>query len=201
LDDRVRVILVGGTSHVGKSTVAARMAEKLGWGVMSTDRMARYPGRPWTTRPEFKREVAEHFLAHYADGLVAGQLAHYQSMWPLVDRLIREHEAPSVERLVLEGSGVWPDNVAALKLPYVSAVWLTASPELIEARILNESRFDQAAEEDRRLIRQFVVRSPGYDVKMREAVHRLGLPFVTVTAETGGEWLTGQCLARVRLLT
>jgi 2-phosphoglycerate kinase len=200
LDDRVKVLLLGGTSHVGKSTVAAQLADKLGWGVMSTDRMARYPGRPWTTRPDYKREVAEHFLSHDADGLVAGQLAHYQSMWPIVERLVREHAAPSAERLVLEGSGVWPDNVAALALPSLSAVWLTASPELIEARILSESRFDEADEQDRRLIRQFVVRSQGYDVKMMEAVHRLGLPFVTVTAETDVESLAEECLARVGAL-
>jgi 2-phosphoglycerate kinase len=42
----VRVLLIGGTSNVGKSTVAQAVAKKLGFEVLSTDKLARHPGRP-----------------------------------------------------------------------------------------------------------------------------------------------------------
>ncbi len=43
----IKVLLIGGTSHVGKSTLAARLASSLGWSTRSTDQLARHPGRPW----------------------------------------------------------------------------------------------------------------------------------------------------------
>lgn len=40
----VRVVLIGGTSNVGKSTVAQVVAERLGFECLSTDGLARHPG-------------------------------------------------------------------------------------------------------------------------------------------------------------
>lgn len=100
----VAVILVGGTSHVGKSTVARALATELGWRQVSTDRLARHPGRPWTTdRPQ----VHEHYARLSIEQLTDQQLAHYQRMWPLVEELVRDALAPGRGGRVLEGSGVW----------------------------------------------------------------------------------------------
>ena len=41
----IRVVLIGGTSNVGKSTVADEVAAKLGFERLSTDSLARHPGR------------------------------------------------------------------------------------------------------------------------------------------------------------
>ena len=42
----IRVLLIGGPSHTGKSTLAETLAAELGWNHVSTDSMARHPGRP-----------------------------------------------------------------------------------------------------------------------------------------------------------
>jgi len=202
MDERLRVILIGGTSNIGKSTVAAAIGARLGWGVRSTDKLARYPGRPWPT-PDW--EVPPHVVEHYRtlsdSELIEGQLAHYQNMWPLVDALVREHAGDAAtERLVLEGSGIWPDNVLALHLENVAAVWLSGSPELIEARIFAESGYAKASAEGRLLIERFVVRSVGYDREMRAALSRLGQPPIEVTAATSVDRLAELCLERIRSL-
>jgi len=41
------VILLGGTSCVGKSSLGQSLASSLGWDLLSTDQLARHPGRPW----------------------------------------------------------------------------------------------------------------------------------------------------------
>ena len=202
MDERLRVILIGGTSNIGKSTVAEAIATRLDWGVRSTDKMARYPGRPWPT-PTW--EVPPHVVDHYRTlsdvELIEGQLAHYQNMWPLVDALLREHASnPATERLVLEGSGIWPDDVLTLHLENVAAVWLSGSPEMIEARILAESDYAAANPEGRLLIERFVARSQGYDRAMREAVRRLDLPLIEVTPDTTVDWLASECLERMQPL-
>ena len=47
MDEDTRVILIGGSSHTGKSTAAREIAGRLGWSHLSTDSLARHPGRPW----------------------------------------------------------------------------------------------------------------------------------------------------------
>ena len=52
----LRVVLIGGTSNTGKSSVAQVVAERLEFAYRSTDGLARHPGRPWRT-PEWEVPV------------------------------------------------------------------------------------------------------------------------------------------------
>lgn len=199
MDPATRVILIGGTSNIGKSTVAEAIAARLGWGSISTDRMARHPGRPWAIGSEkFRPIVLKHYADLDADALTEAQIAHYQRMWRIVEAFAQYHREPLVDPVVLEGSGIWPDNVMALRAPDISAIWLTGSAELIAARIRNESNYAAADAATRTLIDKFTARSQGYDRRMMDRVRALGLPFVTVTPETSVAALVEQCLAEMR---
>lgn len=78
------MLLIGGTAGVGKSTTAAVVARRLGWACVSTDRMARHPGRPWgVVRPHVRR----HYATLSVPELTAAQLAHYERLWPQVAAL------------------------------------------------------------------------------------------------------------------
>lgn len=111
----VRVVLIGGTSNVGKSTVAQAVADRLGFECLSTDRLARHPGRP---RRTLGREVPVHVAEHYGsltvDELITSVLDHYERLWPRIEELIMAHAAEGSARagLVLEGSALWPVWVA-----------------------------------------------------------------------------------------
>ncbi|HEY2709885.1 MAG TPA: hypothetical protein VGI95_17695 [Caulobacteraceae bacterium] len=192
----VRVALIGGTSHVGKSTTALALVERLGWDYVSTDKLARHPGRPWRTAPDVvPPHVTEHFGTLRTDELMASVLAHYQGMWPMVRELIIARAGDTTtERLVLEGSALWPEQVDELRLAGVRPVWLTASDALIETRMLRESGYASATEEGQRLIRSFLARTLAYNTAMMAAVRRLGLPFVEVTAVTSVADAVQACL-------
>src|SRR4029450_4330101 len=98
-------VLLGGPSHVGKSTLAGALATSLGFRHESTDRLARHPGRPWTaTRPD----VQEHYARLSVDELTARQLEHYERMWPLVERQGRDALGARGEGAVVEHSCVTP---------------------------------------------------------------------------------------------
>ena len=43
----VAVLVIGGTSHTGKSTLGHSLASDLGWRHLSNDAIARHPGRPF----------------------------------------------------------------------------------------------------------------------------------------------------------
>jgi DNA polymerase III delta prime subunit len=123
----VRVLLIGGTSSVGKSTVAQVLARRLGFEHISTDQLGRHPGRPW---PDPPAHVVQHNRSLSTTELVDALLAHYARMQPPIEELVTQST-----RLVLEGSGVWPPYVTA------PAVWLTAADDLITTRIHRSSGY------------------------------------------------------------
>lgn len=180
-----RVILIGGTSNVGKSSVAQVVAERLGFECRSTDRLARHPGRPWRT-PE--REVPPHVREHYGslttDELIDSVLSHYARLWPRIQELITTHATAratgddATPGLVLEGSALWPEPVAGLQLPHTGAVWLHADDGVLRDRIRTAGAYDEAAAPERQLMDSFLARTERYQRLMLDAVDSLGLDLI-----------------------
>ena len=196
----LRVILIGGPSNVGKSTIAEFLAAKLGWRSISTDRLARHPGRPWKTKPEtVPGHVADHYLSLSADELFDDVLRHYRSMWPTIESIVTTHATErSAARLIMEGSALWPESVATLNLPNVASLWLTASNNLLQERIYNASQFGEATVREKMMIQKFLERVYRYNQHMIEAVNRLGLVSINVAAISSLHELSDSCLELVR---
>lgn len=173
----VRVVLIGGTSNVGKSTVARALAERLGFECLTTDGLARHPGRPWRT-PEWEvpAHVAEHYGSLTVDELITSVLAHYDRLWPRIEELITTHAIEGRGTgLVLEGSALWPVRVARLQVPRTAAVWLTTDDAVVRARVHAAGRYEAATEAERRLMDKFLARTARYQTLMIDAVDRLGM--------------------------
>ena len=108
LQPDVNVVLIGGSSHAGKSTVSESLAAMLGWEHLSTDRLAAHPGRPWRPAPEKVLDrVAEHYLRLSVDELIEDVLRHYRVIvWPKVEEIVASHSNDaSTTGIVLEGIG------------------------------------------------------------------------------------------------
>jgi hypothetical protein len=181
-EPNLSAVLIGGTSHVGKSTLTQALARRLGWSYVSTDSLGRHPGRPWTVAGgPIPAHVAEHYLSLSVEDLATEQLRHYARMWPQIRSLIETHARDHVGGgLIVEGSGVWPDRVAEIGDPEVAAIWLTASPAAVRGRIYSASRYAELADDATILVDKFVGRSNLYNEVMLSAVRRLGLACVDV---------------------
>ncbi len=191
----IRVLMIGGTSHAGKSTLAESLAARFGWDHVSTDRLGRHPGRPWATSSgPFPEHLATHYRSLRVDELTAEQLRHYCRLWTRVEALVTGHAAsPGSGRLVIEGSGILPGRFAALKIPQTAAVWLTASADVLRDRIYSASRFHGLTAEEKLVVDKFLGRTQRYDQLILNAVSSLGLPSIDTTAASPGE-LMQQCL-------
>jgi 2-phosphoglycerate kinase len=201
MEDQVRVILIGGSSHVGKTTLARFLAQRPGWKHVSTDSLARHPGRPWQTPPmSVPAHVSEHYLSLTVDELMDSVLAHYRKMGPMIHALITAHSSGPV-RLVLEGSALWPQSVAAVDLPGVAGIWLTTGDDLFASRIYRESRFDEPDATGKALIAKFLERTRRYDREMMASVKRLGLPHLNVETTPSIDALADACLAQMAPLS
>ena len=197
---RLRVILIGGPSNVGKSTLAEFLAQKLGWSHLSTDSLGRHPGRPWRTKPAtVPAHVAEHYLSLLVDELFDDVLRHYRSLLPAIEAIVTRHATDgSADCLVMEGSALWPESVATLNLENVAAVWLTANNQFLQARIYNASQFAVATRREQMMIQKFLERAQRYNERMMEAVNRLGLASINVEAVSSLEELSDVCLELLR---
>ncbi|WP_030737061.1 AAA family ATPase [Streptomyces griseus] len=172
----VRVVLIGGTSNTGKSTVAGRLAERLGFEHRSTDGLARHPGRPWRTpEHEVPPHVAEHYATSAPDELLASVLAHYERLWPRIEGLITDRARLGAAGLVLEGSALLPERVARLTVPRTAAVWLTADDAVLRDRVRTAGRYARASEQERLLMDRFLARTHRFQTRTVEAVESLGL--------------------------
>ena len=196
----LRVILLGGTSNVGKSTLAQSLARRLAWECVSTDSLGRHPGRPWG---EVKPHVAEHYLSLSPDELMADVVRHYTGMWPGVRSLIASRAADDAASagLVLEGSALLPELVAELRLDHVGALWLTASDALLEQRIRDGSDFPRRTPREHAMIGKFIARTHCYNRMMMDAVTRLRLPWLDVERTASLENLTDEALNLLRART
>ena len=103
----LRVILVGGSSHVGKSTLSGSLAAELGWTHVSSDTLARHPGRPWKPEPEkVPDNVAEHYISLSVDELLRDVLCHYRvNVWPKVEAIVAAYSNDTSRAgVIVEGS-------------------------------------------------------------------------------------------------
>jgi len=196
-DNSIRVLLIGGTSHTGKSTLARTLASQLGWRHISTDALARHPGRPWKEPSERVPEhVAEHYLTLSVDELIADVLRHYKdNVWPKVELLVASHAIDLTKPpLILEGSALWPEWFAALDPDPIAGLWLTAAEPIIAARIYAESSYHSRNSRGKEMIDQFLRRSWAYNARMMAVVERLRLPYLDAGAARSVEQLCEQCL-------
>lgn len=199
LIDETRVILIGGSSHAGKSTLGRALAAKLGWSCCSTDKLARHPGRPWVgaNGKAIPEHVAEHYRELSVNALFLDVLSHYEkNVLPQVKVIVHSHASDlSTECLILEGSALWPGFVAHLVSENgVKAIWLTARDQLFRNRIKSESNFCNVCKDEKHLIQKFLDRTLFYNKHMRDEVERLGFMCVDVESVSTADKLSKKCI-------
>jgi 2-phosphoglycerate kinase len=171
------IILIGGTSHTGKSTLAEFLASKFGSINISTDKLARHPGRPWKERlEEIPLHVQQHYFNLPIDQLLADVLKHYQKMWPIVQSVIESN----TNNLVMEGSALLPQLVKQINLKEITAVWLTATDVFLKDRIYRSADYLNKSVNEKFLIDKFVSRTIAFDHFILKEVKALKLPFLEV---------------------
>lgn len=153
------VILIGGTSNVGKSTISEFLGDDLGFDLLSTDSLAKHPGRPWRTIPkEVPLHVRKHYLNLSTKELVDSVLTHYDSLWTRISEIIKSHLSNG-QNLIIEGSAILPSTWDLQSKGKVFAFWLTSADKFLLERIRCTSNYFKKEDEDKLLIDKFYDRT------------------------------------------
>lgn len=169
-------ILIGGSSHVGKSTLANELAAALGRDLISTDSLGRHPGRPW---PSVLPQVAEYYFSLSDDTVHWFLKAHHENMWPRVRQLIEDYRLAS-KRFILEGAALRPEYVAQLDPGLITAVHLYADDDLLRHRMIERSDYERADRAIAAVIDKFIERSIRENREMLEAARAANIRCVDV---------------------
>lgn len=148
-------ILIAGTSHVGKSTFATAIARLLGRELISTDDLARHPGRPW---PTVRPQVAEFYSGLSDDTIHWFLKVHHENLWPRIEQIIEARRQLS-KPFILEGSALRPEYMARIKAGVVRPVLLHGDNEFLRIRLIEGSRLQHVDQASAAVIRKFIERS------------------------------------------
>ncbi|WP_188824615.1 AAA family ATPase [Brucella endophytica] len=177
MQQSVPAIFITGSSHVGKTTLAARLADRLSWNLISTDKLARHPGRPW---PDIPPAVAEYYASLSPETIYWFLRVHHENMWPLIRQKI-EAKTRARRPFIMEGSALRPEYIAALG---GIAVCLWADEDFLRERIRREARYVEANAYQRVLIDKFTERSVRDNSEMRASAEKHSMTIVD-TADAG----------------
>jgi 2-phosphoglycerate kinase len=198
--DRPKLILIGGASHTGKSTLARSLADHLNWNYCSTDKLARHPGRPWQTQlTDIPQHVVDHYQLLSSTELIEDVLNHYrQNVWPQIEQIVNNAATNIAESgTIIEGSALLPELVNTLKFANITSIWLTASNEFLRHRIYLSSQYISKSPLEQMLIDKFWKRNCLYNDRLIDTIDRLGFVSLNVSAVVTPSELMCQCLALV----
>lgn len=185
-------ILIAGTSHVGKSTLAGLLSGRLRCEAISTDSLARHPGRPW---PGIPAPVEEYYARLSAETIHWFLKIHHQNIWPLIRTMI-DSRSGAGGSTIFEGAALRPELISPLLGGSVAGVFLHAGNDFLLERMRSHARYEDATAERRRVIDAFIERSLRENTDMLASAQEHRLPVVDVTQPQALETLLTDLAAR-----
>ncbi|OOO26952.1 hypothetical protein BS627_08105 [Agrobacterium salinitolerans] len=185
-------ILIAGTSHVGKSTLAGLLSDRLRCEATSTDSLARHPGRPW---PRVPVPVEEYYSQLSAETIHWFLKIHHQNIWPSIRTMIDSRSGTGTPA-IFEGAALRPELISPLLGEEVAGVFLHAGNDFLLERMRSHARYQDAAAEKRRIIDAFIERSLRENTDMLASAQEHRVPVVNVTQPRAFETLLTDLAAR-----
>ena len=187
-------ILIAGTSHAGKSTLAGLLSTRLGWQAISTDSLARHPGRPW---PGIPAPVEEYYTALSTETIHWFLKVHHQNIWPLIRPMI-DSSSHVGNPAIFEGAALRPEFISPLLGSTVAGVLLHAGNDFLLERMRSHARYEDATAGQRRIMDAFIERSLRENTEMLASAREHHLPIVDVTSPEALKTLVADLVARAK---
>jgi 2-phosphoglycerate kinase len=170
------VILIGGTSGAGKTTLGRSLAIKLGitsltiYDLMVATRAVTTPESHPGLHIMSTGDSIGYFTNTPPEKLIADARMQHEATWPAVEKVIRSHAADWGSPIVIDGWAMHPGWVDSLGLENVRSFWLVTEPAVLEARERKNTDFFGNSSDPETMLRNFMNRSYWYnDLVMAEA--------------------------------
>ncbi len=124
----------------GKSTVATEIASMLKRPCISTDDIGEVLQTVTPINPMQGADFRAYYESTPIEKLITDIKKYHKYMEPAINRLLEIHASWGTP-LIMEGWALYPSHIQPCVGNNIAAVWLIASDELLESRLLNKSDF------------------------------------------------------------
>jgi 2-phosphoglycerate kinase len=189
------VVLIGGTSGAGKTTLGRALAAKLDAVSLTCDDLAlalraittpeSHPGLHLMNIPN----AADYFTFSSVEKLIADASAQQKAVWPAIERVIRVR-AKQKTRIVIDGWFLRPSEVATLGIENLTSFWINVDRNILEERERVLTKDLGQSSEPERMLQTFLGRSYWHNDLIRRQAEREGL---TVLRQDGNVSVEEMC--------
>ena len=173
-----KVILIGGSPRVGKSTAAALLASKLLRPCISTDDVGLALQSVLDINPMKGYPYPDYYAQRTPQQLIDDIVAYHKKVEPAIARLVETHSAWG-DPLVMEGWALYPKLVRRIENEQVFSVWLIAGEGLLEQRVRKNTSFLEGNEPEK-VIANYLARSAWHNKTMLEQCIALKRSYIRV---------------------
>ena len=162
--DKPKVILIGGCSGAGKTTLGRALAAHLDCVSLTIDDLLgavraittpeSHPGLHVMNKPNY----TEYFTNSPVEKLITDAMLQHEAVWPAVERTIRNHATWGTP-IVIDGWHLRPEFTQSLNLETVSAHWIVIEPTILEARERQNVEFVSMSDNPQQMLKRFLARS------------------------------------------
>jgi 2-phosphoglycerate kinase len=195
-----KVVLIGGAPMSGKTTVARRLAAKLGYAGLSTDDLGEAVRAITTAQshPDFHPmagyDYREYYVCHSVEEIISHISKQHKALWPAIEVVNRGH-ASWGQPIIIEGWNLYPEWVKQLELPNIKSIWLIADEELLEHWIRKDERVYRGASNEEVLIQHYLGLSVWYNAQLKRTVERMAMPSIQLGLDIPHKEVCEQCLS------
>lgn len=183
-----KVILIGGSPMVGKSSVSLTIASKLKYPCISTDDIGEALQTVAPINPMQGKDFRDYYANTPIDRLIVDIQRYHKAMEPAIERLVEIHSSWG-NSLLIEGWALYPKHIQQFKSNNISAVWLIACDGLLGSRLLGKPDFlDGVA------ARNYLSRSNWHNTMLLEQCKAVDAPFVFVQGNESADLLSTNIL-------
>ncbi|MDP4177132.1 MAG: isopentenyl transferase family protein [Bacillota bacterium] len=177
-----KVILIGGSPTVGKSTIAMKLASEYGYNCISTDDIGEVLQTVTDINPMKNMDYREYYIKKSIDELINDVEEYHSKIWPAIKRLIDIHSDWSTP-IIIEGWALYPRLLKSVKADNMASIWLVGSSDLFRERLIRKEKFYSGASHANLLIDNYIKRSNWHNSKIKKELDDMEEEYIMVTKE------------------
>jgi 2-phosphoglycerate kinase len=177
-----KVILIGGSPMIGKSTIAISLAVKLLYSCISTDDIGEILQTISAISPMHGQNYLDYYTCTEKPKLIQDIIEYHKKIEPAIHKLIKIHSTWG-SPLIIEGWALYPNQFLEND-DNIFTVWLIADKHLLSNRLRKNIGFYIGAKEPEKMKENYLYRSEWYNDKILKQCETENKKYILVKQES-----------------
>lgn len=183
MNDKNKVVLIGGCPMSGKSTVARELSSLWKWANISTDDIGEILQTVSDINPMKDIDYREYYIKKTNAELIQDVIRYHEKLFPAIERLIEIHSKWG-SPIIIEGWALYPEKLADFKDKRIKKIWLVCDEMLLRKRLEEDLGFYKGSSDEDKMKNMYLKRSFWHNAKIKEECIRLNESFIEINKST-----------------